>query len=124
MYSLPDLFAGKMHAVLCRRWKTRVTGRDWYDFVWYAGHHPELNLGHLEARMRHSGDWTGGAPLDADGLQNLLREAIGRLDVRKARQEVDRFVKDKSSLDLWSHEFFLQVARQVKPVGTPPAIGR
>lgn len=69
-------------------------------------------------------DWTGGAPLDADGLQDLLREAIGRLDVRKARQEVDRFVKDKSSLDLWSHEFFLHVARQVKPVGTPPAVGR
>ena len=36
-YVLADLFAGKMHAVLCRRWKNRVKGRDWYDLVWYAG---------------------------------------------------------------------------------------
>lgn len=115
VYGLPDLFAGKMHAVLCRKWKTRVKGRDWYDFVWYAGHHPELHLSHLEARMRHSGDWTSSAPLTADNLQSLLRVAIERLDVPKARQEVDRFVKDKQSLDLWSRDFFLQVARQIKP---------
>ena len=30
VYALPDLFAGKLHAVLCRKWKTRVKGRDWY----------------------------------------------------------------------------------------------
>jgi len=36
VYSLPDLFASKMHAMLCRRWKKRVKGRDWYDFVWYV----------------------------------------------------------------------------------------
>lgn len=116
VYGLPDLFAGKMHAVLCRKWKSRVKGRDWYDFVWYAGHHPDLHLGHLEARMRHSGDWKGNTPLTPDRLQALLRAAIGRLEVGKARQEVDRFVKDKPSLDLWSRDFFLQVARHIRPV--------
>ncbi|MCU0353330.1 MAG: nucleotidyl transferase AbiEii/AbiGii toxin family protein [Cytophagales bacterium] len=30
-FSLPDLFAGKMHALLFRKWQTRVKGRDWYD---------------------------------------------------------------------------------------------
>ncbi len=54
-FALPDLFAGKMHAVLCRRWKTRVKGRDWYDLVWYAAYHPQLHLGHLEQRMIQSG---------------------------------------------------------------------
>ena len=34
-YTLPDLFAGKIHALLCRPWKIRVKGRDWYDFIWY-----------------------------------------------------------------------------------------
>jgi hypothetical protein len=34
-FVLPDLFAGKMHAILCRRWKGRVKGRDWYDLMWY-----------------------------------------------------------------------------------------
>ncbi|MBQ9475308.1 MAG: nucleotidyl transferase AbiEii/AbiGii toxin family protein, partial [Bacteroidales bacterium] len=30
--TLPDLFAGKMHALVFRVWKSRVKGRDWYDF--------------------------------------------------------------------------------------------
>jgi len=54
-FVLSDLFAGKMHAVLCRRWKSRVKGRDWYDLVWYSAHHPQLHLGHLEQRMIQSG---------------------------------------------------------------------
>ena len=30
---LPSLFAGKLHALLCRAY---VKGRDWYDFIWYV----------------------------------------------------------------------------------------
>ena len=55
-FVLPDLFAGKMHAVLCRKWKNRVKGRDWYDLVWYAANHPKLHVNHLEQRMIQSGD--------------------------------------------------------------------
>lgn len=33
-FVLPDLFAGKMHALVYRVWKNRVKGRDWYDFEW------------------------------------------------------------------------------------------
>jgi predicted nucleotidyltransferase component of viral defense system len=62
-FALPDLFAGKMHAILCRRWKSRVKGRDWYDLVWYAANHPQLHLFHLEQRMRQTGDWEGGESL-------------------------------------------------------------
>jgi hypothetical protein len=47
VYRLPDLFAGKMHALLCWKWPTRVKGRDWYDLVWYVGRHPQLRLKHL-----------------------------------------------------------------------------
>lgn len=115
-YSLPDLFAGKMHAVLCRKWKTRVKGRDWYDLVWYVGHHPQLRLSHLESRMRHSGDWSGPARLARADLLELLRAAIARLDVDQVRQEVERYLKDKSSLDLWSREFFMQIVERMETV--------
>ncbi len=116
VYSLPDLFAGKMHALLCRKWKTRVKGRDWYDLVWYLGHHPRLRLGHLESRLRHSGDWTGSAPLARSDLFDLLHTAIAKLDVNQARQEADRFVRDKSSLALWSREFFLEIVARIETV--------
>jgi hypothetical protein len=115
-YSLPDLFAGKMHALLCRKWKTRVKGRDWYDLVWYIGHHPQLRLSHLESRLRHSGDWTGSARLTRSDLLDRLRTAIGRLDVDQIRQETDRYVRDKSSLELWSRDFFLQITEKIETV--------
>jgi predicted nucleotidyltransferase component of viral defense system len=116
VYSLPDLFAGKMHALLCRKWKTRVKGRDWYDLVWYLGHHPRLRLSHLESRMRQSGDWTGDAPLDRIALLYRVRTAIQQLNVPQAREETDRFVREKSSLELWSREFFLEIVDRIETV--------
>ncbi len=115
-YSLPDLFAGKLHAVLCRKWKARVKGRDWYDLVWYAAHHPQLRLSHLESRMRHSGDWTGSANLTRSDLHDRLRSAIGRLDVDQIRRETDRYVRDKASLELWHPDFFRQIVEAIEIV--------
>ncbi|HMP72312.1 MAG TPA: nucleotidyl transferase AbiEii/AbiGii toxin family protein [Kiritimatiellia bacterium] len=115
-YSLPDLFAGKMHAILCRRWKNRVKGRDWYDLVWYLARHPQLRLHHLEQRMRQSGDWTGPAPLDQSTLITKLTHTIQSLDVEQARREVSRFVRDQASLDVWSTDFFLQIIDRIQTV--------
>ena len=36
--TIPSLFAGKMHAILCRNWSKRPKGRDGYDLVWYVSH--------------------------------------------------------------------------------------
>jgi hypothetical protein len=113
-YVLPDLFAGKMHALLCRRWKGRVKGRDWYDLVWYAANHPELNLAHLESRMRQSGHWKGGEPLTVEAFRSALGEAIDTLDVERARKEVSPFVKDQAALALWSRDFFRDVAGRIR----------
>ena len=115
-YSLPDLFAGKVHALLCRKWKSRVKGRDWYDLAWYAGHHPTLRLSHLESRMRSSGDWTGTDPLTRAELLALIRATIGRVNLDQAREEARRFVRDPSTLDVWSRLFFLEVADRIRTV--------
>ena len=113
VYSLPDLFAGKLHAILCRKWKTRVKGRDWYDLVWYAGRHPEVRISHLEARMRQSGDYRDKAPLTPDSLQHLLQQAVDDLDVEQARREVAPFVVDRRALDVWSQDFFRQIISRI-----------
>ncbi len=116
VYVLSDLLAGKLHAILCRRWKNRVKGRDWYDLVWYAANHPELDLAHLESRMRQSGHWQEAGPLTSQSFQSLLSRAIDDLDVEKARREVSPFVKDQTSLALWSHGFFHDIAGRIIPV--------
>ncbi|MEI6828123.1 MAG: nucleotidyl transferase AbiEii/AbiGii toxin family protein [Desulfuromonadales bacterium] len=116
-YSLPNLFAGKMHAILFRKWKNRVKGRDWYDLVWYAANHPHLNLAHLEQRMRQTGHWSGDKSLSPVVFTDLLFEAIDRLDVNQARKDVAPFVKDQQMLALWSHDFFQVVASRIKTEG-------
>jgi predicted nucleotidyltransferase component of viral defense system len=113
VYCLPDLFAGKLHAILCRKWKTRVKGRDWYDLVWYAGRYPEVRIRHLESRMRQSGDYLGDEPLTPDRLQHLLRQAVDDLDVEQAHREVAPFIVDKRALDVWSRDFFRQIIHRI-----------
>jgi hypothetical protein len=115
-YTLPDLFAGKMHAILCRRWKKRVKGRDWYDLVWYAANHPQLHLAHLEQRMRQSGHWKDQGRLTSEIFKQLLHRIIDKLDVDQARKEVEAFIRDRQSLAIWSREFFQDIAGRIQPV--------
>jgi predicted nucleotidyltransferase component of viral defense system len=113
VYDSPSLFAGKMHALLCRDWKTRVKGRDWYDFVWYVGRATELDLSHLEIRMRQSGHYDDEDELDEHRFRQLLSEKISILDIASARSDVERFIPDRSVVDVWSREFFLAVAEKM-----------
>jgi len=115
-YRLPDLFAGKLHAILCRKWRTRVKGRDWYDLVWHIANYPQVRLTHLESRMRQSGDYTDGEVLAPEILQAMLRRAVDDLDVEKARREVAPFIRDQRALDLWSQEFFAEVITRIVTV--------
>jgi predicted nucleotidyltransferase component of viral defense system len=115
-YTLPDLFAGKMHAILCRRWKKRVKGRDWYDLVWYAANHPQLHLAHLEQRMRQSGHWKDREQLTPEMFKQLLHQAVDKLVVDQARKEVEAFIRDQKSLAIWSREFFQDIADRIQPV--------
>ena len=84
LYDRPSLFAGKVHALLCRKWKDRVKGRDFYDYLWYLSCGIPLNLSHLESRMRQSGHWTGEA-LSKEILLDLLEKRFKSLDFEKAR---------------------------------------
>jgi predicted nucleotidyltransferase component of viral defense system len=114
VFALPDLFAGKMHAILCRKWKTRVKGRDWYDLIWYAANHPQLHLPHLEQRMRQSGHWKKKKALSAESFNTLMHKAIEDLPVDQARREVEPFVRNPDSLKIWSRDFFKDVALRIQ----------
>ncbi|MCB5247627.1 MAG: nucleotidyl transferase AbiEii/AbiGii toxin family protein [Candidatus Cloacimonetes bacterium] len=104
--SLPDLFAGKMHAVLARGWASRVKGRDWYDLIWFVRSGATLNLDHLEARLKQSGHLEQERSLDAVSFRALLRARIGRIDFAQAKQDVLPFITDPAALQNWSKELF------------------
>lgn len=113
-YSLPDLFAGKMHAILCRRWKTRVKGRDWYDLVWFIANHPQLHLAHLEKRMVQTGDWQGGELLSKNILMEKLAATINQVDLEKASREVAPFLKNNEKTAVWSKDFFQDIIKKIE----------
>ena len=115
-YALPDLFAGKMHALLCRRWRNRVKGRDWYDFVWYVANYPKLNLGHLEQRMRQSGDYTLEGRLSPDAFEQMIRQAVETLEVERAREDVLPFLLNRQAVEIWSTGFFDSLIEKVEVV--------
>lgn len=111
-YSLPDLYAGKMHALLFRRWKNRVKGRDWFDFEWYVRRGASLNLAHLEERAIQSDDWHGGS-LSKTDLAQLLRARIQALDVASAKQDVQPFLRSSAVLNIWSQAYFMDLVDRI-----------
>lgn len=116
LYDLPSLFAGKIHAVLCRAWKNRVKGRDLYDYVFYLAKGAAVNLAHLKARLVDSGFIGEDFQLDQDSLIGLLNERFASIDYEQAKQDVLPFIKDKSKLNLWSAAFFTDISKGLRTV--------
>jgi len=113
-YKIPYLFAGKMHAILCREWKTRVKGRDWYDFVWHVGKNARLNLKHLENRMRQTGHLLQNDILSKKKFLELLDQRIENVDFEKAKNDVAPFLKDQGAVLVWSKDFFREIAKRIE----------
>ncbi len=113
-YKEPDLFAGKLHAILQRAWQGRVKGRDYYDFVWYIGRGTPVRLAHLEQRLRQTGGWTKAKAMTLKDLHELLLEKFGTVDFAQAKADIRPFIKDPDSLALWSREFFESLVPRLK----------
>jgi predicted nucleotidyltransferase component of viral defense system len=110
------LFSGKIHALLCRPWIHRVKGRDWYDFIWFISRNISVNLPHLQQRLEQSGAQEEGEPFSKDILLELLKTTIQRTDFDKAKADISPFIKDTSSLNIWSETFFLSLLDQLTTV--------
>ena len=109
-FTLPDLYAGKMHALVYRTWKNRVKGRDWYDFLWYVSNNVPLDFEHLVERAREF----NGEEIDCNSFLIKLKERIATTDINQVKSDVLPFIRNPKELDLWSSDFFLQVADMIK----------
>ena len=114
LYDMPSLFAGKAHAVICRAWKSRVKGRDLYDYVFYLSRGASLNTEHLKARLVQSGVWKAEDSFTVEDAKNLLCARFDTIDYAQAKGDVSPFIKDKAALDLWGADFFKQITKGLK----------
>lgn len=113
LYDLPSLFAGKVHAILCRGWKNRIKGRDLYDYVFYLQRGATLNLENLKQKLIQSNAWKAENELTLDEVKKMLCERFDWIDFEKAKDDVKDFIKDKTALDVWSVDFFKAITKQI-----------
>lgn len=109
-FTLPDLYAGKMHALIFRNWKTRVKGRDWYDFEWYVRQNVPLDFTHLQIRTKE----LNGMDIDKETFASMLKERLSSTDINMVKRDVFSFIQNPKELDIWSNDYFLQLAARIK----------
>lgn len=108
--TLPCLFAGKMSALVFRAWKTRIKGRDWYDFEWYVRNGVPMDWNHLQERIRES----VGQEMTLDQFRAALRERLATADISQVKADVLPFMNNPHETDIWSNEYFLLLSDQMK----------
>ena len=111
-YTLPDLYAGKIHALLFRNWKNRVKGRDWYDFEWYVRNNVSLNFNHLQKRAEqisnlYKQDFT------LDIFKKMLKERIEKTNIEMVKNDIRPFLKNPMEMDIWSTDYFSQLVDMI-----------
>ena len=114
LYDMPSLFAGKLHAVICRAWKSRVKGRDLYDYVFYLSQGTPVNLRHLNARLVDSGFDGAREDMTLEEIKDILHRRFESIDYDQARQDVLPFIKNPSAVEIWSKDFFFAITENMR----------
>lgn len=103
-FDLPSLFATKLHACFFRKY---VKGRDFYDLLWYLGKKVKPNFTLLSNAIKQT--HPGRAPVNEANFREFLKEELRKIDFKKARQDVGRFLEDKQEMKLIDREVFLRL---------------
>ena len=114
VFDEPTLFACKIHAILCREYKNRIKGRDYYDYLFYCAKGTKINLEYLENKLKNSNKISNDTKLDLPLLKKMLQERFASVDYNLARKDVSSFITDQESLSLWSKELFLSTLDYLK----------
>lgn len=107
-HDLPSLMAGKIHALLTRRY---AKGRDWYDLVWYLSQRPPVapNL----ALLGNALDQTRGVGrLDARRWAHEARNRLLKIDVQALVDDVRPFLERPQDAALLTRENLLGLLRE------------
>ncbi len=110
-FTLPGLFAGKIHAFLFRGWKNRVKGRDWYDFEWYIRNNIPLDFTHFIERTCQSQGMQEN--LSKSNVKKMLKAKIENTSIEQVIADVSPFIKNQEDIKIWSTDYFLQLVEMI-----------
>ena len=102
------LFAGKIHAIICRDYNNHVKGRDYYDYLFYIGKGSRFNIKYLENKLKNTGGKIDGSEvLTLEKVKEMLKNRFLSVNYESAKEDASNFIDDKDSLKLWKKELFV-----------------
>ena len=113
LYDEASLFAGKIHAILCRNWNYRTKGRDLYDYIFYLSKNISVNLELVKEKLIDSNVLKGNDNFDINVLKEMLTAKFNEINYNDAKEDVIAFIEDKDSLNLWTKEFFIEITKNL-----------
>lgn len=114
IYDEASLFAGKIHAILCRNWNYRTKGRDLYDYIFYMSKNISVNLELIKQKLIESNYISETDEFNLEILKNMLRKKFKEINYTNAKEDVISFINDTYSLDLWSDKFFIEITENLR----------
>ncbi|MDI6758491.1 MAG: nucleotidyl transferase AbiEii/AbiGii toxin family protein [Candidatus Omnitrophota bacterium] len=105
-YDLASLFAGKVHALLCREY---AKGRDWYDFLWYLTKFKGLEPNFIMLNNAMAQTFKKPVNLTVGNWKSKIKKTIEILDWVKVRNDVSRFLENDSEITLLEPKTFINL---------------
>lgn len=104
---LESLFAGKLHAILCRNYKNNVKGRDYYDFIFYINKKIKPNLLYLKNKLVESNKLSKLDDFNIDILKRMLINRFNEVDFSQVKQDAQKFTIKNENLNFYCKELFI-----------------
>ena len=114
LYDKESLFAGKIHAILCRGWNNRVKGRDLYDYIFFLASDTKVNIELLKNKLIESNYIIEKEKFNINELKKIIINKFEKIDYTKAVEDVKPFIKNIDNLNLWNKEFFIEITNKLK----------
>ena len=109
-YDLPSLLAGKIHALLSRKY---TKGRDYFDIAWYLSRFKTLspNFRLLQNALTQTG-YTKPIPTEND-WRKYLSHVVQKADWKIVHKDVDNFLENPADMDIFTKENVLKIIGEV-----------
>jgi len=111
-YEINSLFAGKLHALLSRKY---TKGRDYFDLGWYlskwSGLQPNIEL--LNDALHQTG-WKGAVPAE-DNWRQIVYKTVEKTDWLKVKKDVENFLDNPSDLSVFTKDNVLGLLVKSQP---------
>lgn len=107
-YDLPSLLAGKIHALLSRKY---VKGRDYFDIAWYLSRFKDLapNFTLLHNALKQTG-YAKEFPTESD-WRVYLAEVVKKADWKAVHNDVAAFLENPKDMDVLTKENVVKIVR-------------